>query len=116
MNECPVKIKIQQQVNESGELNNFLNVLLQGDVCHIVGDIQARRITHDEKEKIQSEFTSDSKLKPSTLYWKKLLILKSNHLLVEIVQVQVDYLSVFKIYPQKKYYILRFFNPLCETN
>ena len=31
-------------VNESG-------YLLQGDVCHLVEDIQAWHITHDEKEK-----------------------------------------------------------------
>ena len=49
-------------------------------VCHLVGDIQARRITHDEKEKIQSEFIADSKLKLSTLYRKKLLIFKTDHL------------------------------------
>ena len=49
MNECPVKITIHRQVNESGEPNNFLTVLFQGGVCHLVGDVQARRITHDEK-------------------------------------------------------------------
>ena len=46
--------------------------MFQGDVCHLVGDIQVRRITHDEKENIQSAFTADSKLKPSTLYRKKI--------------------------------------------
>ena len=70
MNECPVKITIHRQVNESGEPNNFLTVLFQGDVCHPVGDIQARRITHDGKKKIQSEIIADSKLEPSTLYQK----------------------------------------------
>ena len=72
MNECPVKITIQRQVNESGEPNNYLTVLFQGDLCYQVGDIQARRITHDEKENIQSAFIADSKLKPSTLYRKKI--------------------------------------------
>ena len=70
MNECPVRITIQRKVNESGEPNNFLTVLFQGDVCHLVDDIQARRITHDGKEKIQSEIIADSKLEPSTLYQK----------------------------------------------
>ena len=46
--------------------------MFQGDVCHIVGDIYARRITHDEKEKMQSEFATDSKFKASTLYRKKI--------------------------------------------
>ena len=50
MNECPVKITIQRQVNESGEPNNYLTVLFQGDLCYQVGDIQARRITHDERK------------------------------------------------------------------
>ena len=71
LNECPAKITIQRQVNESGEPNNYLTILFQGDVCHLVGDIQPRLITHDEKEKIQSEFIADSKLKSSTLYRKK---------------------------------------------
>ena len=39
MNECPVKITIQGQVNESEEPNNYLTVLFQGDVYHLVGDI-----------------------------------------------------------------------------
>ena len=71
MNKCPVKITIQRQVNESGEPNNNRTVLFQGDVYHIVGDIQARRITYDENEKIRPEFTADFKLKPSKLYQNK---------------------------------------------
>ena len=39
MNECPMKITIQLQVNESEEPNNYLTVLFQGDVYHLVGDI-----------------------------------------------------------------------------
>ena len=78
--------------------------MFQGDVCHLVGDIQARRITRNEKEKIQSEFIADSKLKPSTLYRKKLLILKTDHLLAEIEQVQVDHLRASKVYHQKMPY------------
>ena len=46
--------------------------MFQGDVCHIIGDPQARHITTYEKEKIQSEFTADSKLKRSTLHRKKI--------------------------------------------
>ena len=72
MNECLVKIRIQWQVNESGERNNYITVLSQGDVCHLLRDIQTRSITHDEKEKRQSEFLTDFKLKPSTLYQKKI--------------------------------------------
>ena len=71
MNECLVKITIQRQVNESGEPNNNRTSLFQGDVYHIVGDVQARRITCGEKEKIRPEFTADFKLKPSNLYQKK---------------------------------------------
>ena len=72
MNKCPTKSAIQRQVNENGEPNNYLTVLFEGDVYHIIGDIPARRITHDEKRKIQSEFTADSKLKPSMLYQRKI--------------------------------------------
>ena len=59
MNQCSVKIAIQRQVNES-----------QGDVCHLVGDIQARLITHGEKEKMQYKFTTDSIWMLSTLFRK----------------------------------------------
>ena len=112
MNKCPVKITIQWQVNESGESNNYLTVLFQGDVCHLVANIQVRRVTHHEKEKIQSEFTADFKLKPSTLYRKKMLILRNDHLLVEIDQVQVDHLRVSKIYHQKTLYHAILLSPL----
>ena len=113
MNECPVKITIQRQVNESGEPINNRTVLFQGDVYHIVGDIQARRITYDEKEKIRPEFTVDFKLKPSNLYQKKnILVLRTNHLLVEIDQMQVDHLRVSKIYHQKIPYHAILLSPL----
>ena len=59
-------------VTSKWESSNYLTVLFQGDVCHLVGGIQARRITHNEKKKIQSQFIADSKLKPSTLYRKKI--------------------------------------------
>ena len=72
MNKCSVEITIQRQVNECWELNNYLTVFIQGDVCHLVGDIEVWLITHDEKEKMQSKFTADSKLKLSTLYQKKI--------------------------------------------
>ena len=91
MNECSVKIAIQRQVNESWELNDYSTVSVQGDVCHLVGDIKARRITHDGKENIQSKFTADSKLKPSTLHRKKLLILKTDHLQLELQITKIIY-------------------------
>ena len=75
--------------------------MFQGDLCHIIDEIQTRRITLDEKEKIQFEFTADSKLKPSNLHQKKLLILKTNHVLAEVDQSQVDHLRVSKIYHQE---------------
>lgn len=46
--------------------------MFQGNVCHIVGDIQAPCITQYEKEKTQSKFSTDSKLQPSTLHQKKI--------------------------------------------
>ena len=63
-----MKITIQRQVNKSGETENYLTVLLQDDEWLLVGDIQAERTIHDGKEKAQSEFTAEFKLKPSTLY------------------------------------------------
>ena len=60
------KIINQWQVNKIGETGNYLTVSLQDDVCLLVGDIHASRMTHDEKEK-KSEFIADFKLKPSTL-------------------------------------------------
>ena len=39
VNECPLKMTIHWQINESGELNNQRPVLFQGHVCRIVGDI-----------------------------------------------------------------------------
>ena len=115
MNECLVKITIQRQVNESGEPNNNRTSLFQGDVYHIVGDVQARRITCGEKEKIRPEFTADFKLKPSNLYQKKkkkILILRTNHLLVEIDQMLVDHLRVSKTYHQKIPYHASLLSPL----
>ena len=100
------------QINESGEPNNYITVLFQGDVSHLAGDIQVRRITHDEKEKIQSECTADSKLKPST--GKRLLILKTDNLLAEIEQAQVDHLKASKIYHQKMPYHTILLSPLCR--
>ena len=56
-------------------------------------------------KKIQYEFIADSKLKPSTLYQKKkLLILKTDNLLAETEQVEVDHLRTSKIYHQKMPY------------
>ena len=72
MNKCPMKSAIWRQVNENGIPNNYLTVLFEGDVYHIIGDIQARRITHDVKGKVQSKFTADSKLKSSMLYRRKI--------------------------------------------
>ena len=95
MNECPMKSTIQRQLNESGEANNYLTGLFQGDICHTLGDIQARRINHNEKENIQSEFTADCKLKPSTLYRKKIADIE-NRSFVEIEEVQVDHLRASK--------------------
>ena len=90
--------------------------MFQGDGCHIVDDIQARCITHYEKEKIQFEFTTDSKLKPSPLHQKKLLILNTGHLLAEIDQVQVDHVRVSKIYHQKILYDTILLSPLSKSN
>ena len=55
------------------------------------------KYSRDEKEKIQSKFTADSKLKPSTLHRKQLLILKTDHLQAETEHVQVDHLRASKI-------------------
>ena len=86
--------------------------MFQGDVCHLVANIQVRRITHHEKEKIQSEFTADFKLTPSTLYRKKMMILRNDHLLVEIDQVQVNHVRVSKIHHQKTLYHAILLSPL----
>ena len=77
MNERSVNITIQRQVNESWELNNYLTVFIQGDACRLVADIQVQLIIHDAKEKMQSEFTSYSRLKLSTLYRKKITDIKN---------------------------------------
>ena len=98
MNKCPVKITIQRQVNESG-------YLLQGDVCHLVEDIQAWHITHDEKEKRYNMNLLQIPNWNSQPYTKKkLLILETDNLLAEIEQVQVDHLRASKIYHQKMPY------------
>ena len=60
-----MNITMKITIQSSGK---YLNVLLQDDVCVLVVDIQAQRMIHDGKEKAQSEFTSQFKLKPSTLY------------------------------------------------
>ena len=39
MKECPVKITIQRQVNESGQSNNYQFFLFQGDIYHVADDI-----------------------------------------------------------------------------
>ena len=60
-----MKIIIQRQLNENGDTKNyFLTVFLQDDVWVLVRDIEPQRMVYDEKEKAQSEFTSEFKLKP----------------------------------------------------
>ena len=60
-----MKIIIQRQLNENGDTEKyFLTVFLQDDVWVLVRDIEPQRMVHDEKEKAQSEFTSEFKLKP----------------------------------------------------
>ena len=103
INECSVNITIQQQVNETWELNN-LTVFIQGGACHLVADIQVRLITHDEKEKMQSYSLNI----PHILDWsyqfytgKNLLILKTDYLPAETEQVQVYHLRASTIYHHK---------------
>ena len=108
MNACSVNITIlilqQRQVNESWELNNYLTAFIQGDACHLVADIQIRLITHDEKEKMKScNLNLPHILDWSYQYYtgKKLLILKTNHLLVETEHVQLDHLRASTIYAKR---------------
>ena len=63
---------------------------------------------------MQFEFTANSKLKPSTLYRKKIMILKTDHFPLDIDQVQVDHLRVSKIYHQKTLYHAILLIPLCK--
>ena len=57
MDEWPMKITIQWQLNENGETeNHFLTVFLQDDVWVLVRDIEPQRLVA-EKEKAQSKFT-----------------------------------------------------------
>ena len=68
MDEWPMKITIQWQLNENGETKNyFLTVFLQDDVWVLVRDIEPQRLVA-EKEKAQSKFTWEFKLKTCTLY------------------------------------------------
>ena len=69
-----MKTTIQWQANVSREPNNYWTVLFQGDICHLVEDIQARYSWWCGKR----YNLSDSKLKPSTLYWKKKQKKKTN--------------------------------------
>ena len=118
MNGCFMNITIQQQVNESWELNNYLIVFIQGDACHLVADIQNWLITYDEKEKMQSGNLN----LPHILGWsywfirKKLRVLKTDHLLAEIKQVQVHYLRASTIYNHKMPYHSAFLNSCAERN
>ena len=51
MKEYPMKITIKQQVSKSEETENHLTILFQDDVWVLFADIQAQRLTHNEKEK-----------------------------------------------------------------
>ena len=116
MNECSVNIKIQQQVNESWELNNCLTVFIQGDACDLVGDIQVRLITHDENEKIQSKFTSYSVLKLSTLYWKKITDIENQSFASGSRTVADKSLKSFQNISSKMPYHAIFLNSGVESN
>ena len=62
MDEWPMKITIQWQLNEKGESENyFLTVFLKDDVWVLVRDIEPQHMVHDEKENAQSKFTSEFK-------------------------------------------------------
>ena len=119
MNEYYVNITIQRQVNESWELNNYLTVFILGDSCHLAANIRVRLITYNEKEKMQS-----CKLNlPHILEWsyqfytgKNLLILKTDHLLSETEQVQVDHSRVSTIYHRKMPYHAVLLNSCAESN
>ena len=119
MNECSGNITIQRQVNESWERNNYLTVIIQGDAYHLVADIQVWLITHDEKEKMQPCNLNS----PHILDWsyqfyigKKLLILKTDHLLAKTEQVHVDNLTASTIYHHKMPYHAVLLNSRAESN
>ena len=72
MEGCPVVAKVQQLFPDENTLEEKLTIQFGGDIYHKLGDVKARKIIDNRKYNAYNLFQENTKLEPSTVYWKTL--------------------------------------------
>ena len=72
MEGCPFVAKVQQLFSDENTLEEKLTIQFDGDIYHKLGDVKVRKIIDNEKYNAYNLFHENTKLKPSTVYRKKL--------------------------------------------
>ena len=72
MEGCSVVAKVQKLFSDENNLEEKLTIQFDGDIYHKIGDFKTGKIIDTKKYNAYNLFQENTKLKPSTVYWKNL--------------------------------------------